>query len=160
MRDDAPHKETGRPPKFKAEMVQQAARLCSMMAATDRELAEFFDVGLSTFYAWKIKYPALAEACRAAKSVANDRVRHSLYERAMGYEYEDTDIRVINKKIVKTKVMRKMPPCATSMIFWLKNREPDKWRDKQELEVDLKGNLAEELAQARRRAKDGGDAKE
>lgn len=24
------------------------------------------------------------------------------------------------------------PPDATSMIFWLKNRQPDKWRDKRD----------------------------
>ena len=24
------------------------------------------------------------------------------------------------------------PPDPTSMIFWLKNRQPDKWRDKRE----------------------------
>jgi len=32
-----------------------------------------------------------------------------------------------------------LPPDPTSMIFYLKNRRPDRWRDKQE--VEHKGDL-------------------
>ncbi|MDE4014421.1 hypothetical protein Q7499_00930 [Glaesserella parasuis] len=62
-------------------------------------------------------------------------VANSLYKRALGYEAPDIDIRVIENQIVETPLIKHYPPDPTSAIFWLKNRQPDKWRDKQIQEV-------------------------
>lgn len=148
----------GRPTKYRPEYAEQAKRLCENNAFTDAELALFFGVNLSTLHLWKIKHPEFSDSVKIGKGPANERVAKSLYDRAMGYSVVETDIRVINGKIVKTDVVKHYPPDPTSLIFYLKNREPDQWRDKQELEVDLRGSLADELAAARRRASGGGDA--
>lgn len=147
-----------RPSKYKPEYAEQAQRLCANNAFTDVELASFFGVTLSTVHLWKLKHPEFSDAIKIGKAPANARVEKSLYDRAMGYSQTETDIRVIGGKIVKTEVVRHYPPDPTSLIFYLKNRMPDQYRDKQELEVDLRGNLAENLAKARRRAKHDPDA--
>jgi hypothetical protein len=44
------------------------------------------------------------------------------------------DIRVVQGEIVQTPIRKFYPPDTTAAIFWLKNRKPGEWRDKQELE--------------------------
>ncbi|WHP44221.1 hypothetical protein [Pasteurella multocida] len=63
--------------------------------------------------------------------LADANVAERLYKRALGYEAPDVDIRVIENKIVETPLIKHYPPDPTSAIFWLKNRQPEKWRDKQ-----------------------------
>jgi len=147
-----------RPTKYKPEYAEQARKICDVFGAIDEEVAKFLGITVSTLYAWKLKYPEFSEALRVGKQPANDRVTESLYRLATGFHYADTDIRVIGGEIVKTEVMRYQPPNVTAVIFHKKNREPDLWRDKQELEVDLRGNLAENLSKARRRVTRDGDA--
>lgn len=147
-----------RPTKYKPEYAEQAARLCANNAFTDAELASFFSVTLSTLNLWKLRHPEFSDSLKMGKAPANARVEKSLYDRAMGYSQMETDIRVIGGKIVKTEVMKHYPPDPTCLIFYLKNRLPDQYRDKQELEVDLRGNLAENLSKARRRVTRDGDA--
>jgi hypothetical protein len=45
------------------------------------------------------------------------------------------DIRVIDKEIVQTPVRKYYPPDTTAAIFWLKNRRPDLWRDRNQTEL-------------------------
>jgi len=66
-------------------------------------------------------------------------VARSLYQRAIGYSHEDVDIRVVDKEIVKTKIVKHYPPDVTAASLWLRNRRPDLWRDKQDIEVSGKG---------------------
>lgn len=140
----------GRPTKFKPEYVEQARKLCKL-GATDQELADFFEVALSTLNLWKIEHPAFSESLKLGKETADERVVQALYNRAMGYSHPDTDIRVVDGSIVETPMIKHYAPDTTAAIFWLKNRRPGEWRDKQELEIS--GSLAEKLAKARERAK-------
>jgi transposase-like protein len=152
----------GRPTKYKPEFAEQAEKLCNVMAATDAELAAYFGCALSTLHVWKLQYPKFAAALAAGKGPANDRVAKSLYDRAMGYSVTETDVRVVQGKIVKTDVVKHYPPDVVAMIFWLKNRDSSKWSDKSEVDLNVKDNLADKLAEARARIKklkDGGKAK-
>lgn len=133
----------GRPTKYKPEYPEQAAKLCAL-GATDAQLADFFDVSISTVALWKVEHPEFSDAIRLQKEIANERVEQSLYRRAMGYEHDETDIRVIGQEILKTPIRKHYPPDSTAMIFWLKNRKPAEWREKSEIEHS--GNFAAELA--------------
>lgn len=57
-----------------------------------------------------------------------------MFSRAIGYEHDEVDIRVVQNTIVQTPIRKYYAPDTTAGIFWLKNRRPDKWREKQELE--------------------------
>lgn len=117
----------GRPTKYRPEYAEQAKHLCRL-GATDYELATAFEVDLSTINLWKIRHAAFSEAIKEYKVSADDRVEQSLYKRAMGYSLEETDIKVIDGEIVETTIVKHYPPDSTALIFWLKNRQPDKWR--------------------------------
>lgn len=122
-----------RPTKFKDEYISQAEKLCKL-GATDVEIADFFDIDIRTLYRWKGDFPQFCHALKAGKEIADERVERSLFARATGYEHDEVDIRVIDKEIVQTTVRKFYPPDTTAGIFWLKNRRPGEWRDKQEIE--------------------------
>ena len=66
-------------------------------------------------------------------------VERSLYERANGYNYEATKIFMPagRQKPVYAPYIEHVPPDVTACIFWLKNRDPEHWRDSQQLEHAL-----------------------
>lgn len=99
---------------------------------THEEIAEALGIAESTFHEWLKKYPELSEAIKNNKDVSDNRVVDSLYKRAIGYDYEKTEIEVhvIGEKEFKKKKVIQMhvPGEPTAMIFWLVNRQPDKWK--------------------------------
>lgn len=128
----------GRPTKYKEEYVTTAKALAKL-GATNQEMAEAFNVSLSTFNLWKVQHADFSDAIKLGKEVADTRVEDALYNRAMGYSHEDTDIRVVDGAVVMTPIIKNYPPDTTAAIFWLKNRKPQEWRDKREHE--LSGSL-------------------
>ena len=122
-----------RPSSFKPEYIEQAKKLCRL-GATDADLADFFQVTFQTINNWKVANPEFFESLKLAKGEADQRVEQSLFNRAMGYSCNEDDIRVVNNEIVITPTIKHYPPDTTAMIFWLKNRKPAEWRDKQEIE--------------------------
>lgn len=124
----------GRPSKYRPEFAQQAKKLCEL-GATDAQLADFFEVSVSTINLWKINFPEFSESISVPKEIADARVEQSLYRRAMGYEHDEVDIRVVNGEIVATPLRKYYPPDSTAMIFWLKNRKPEQWRETKAVEL-------------------------
>jgi hypothetical protein len=92
-------------------------------------------VSEATINNWRLKHEDFARALKAAKAPADDRVERSLYARANGYEYDAVKI-FCNKDGVVTQVKYRqhVPPDTTACIFWLKNRRPDQWRDRHEVD--------------------------
>ncbi len=127
-----------RPTKYKQEYPAQAAKLCKL-GATDAQLADFFGVAVSTVALWKVQYPEFSDAIKVPKAIADEAVEQSLYRRAMGYEHDEVDIRVVDHAIITTDIRKYYPPDSTAMIFWLKNRKPEQWRDK--VETELSGHV-------------------
>lgn len=125
---------TGRPSDYKPEYAEEARKQCEE-GATDQELADYFEVSARTLYRWKNRYPEFCQALKASKATADERVERSLFERAVGYERDEVDIRVVGGEIVQTTVRKFYPPDTTAAIFWLKNRRPDEWRDRVQTEL-------------------------
>ena len=124
----------GRPSKYKPDYAEQAIKLC-MLGMTDAEMASFFEVSESTLNLWKEVHPEFSESIKKGKAAADADVASRLYHRAMGYDHPEDDIRVVSGEIVITPTIKHYPPDTTAGIFWLKNRQRDKWRDKVETEV-------------------------
>lgn len=124
----------GRPSKYKPEFAKQARKLCEL-GATDSQLADFFEVAISTVALWKVQHPEFSDALKVAKEEADAKVEQSLYRRAMGFECDEIDIRVVDKEIIQTQVRKIYPPDTTAAIFWLKNRKPEKWREMKAIEL-------------------------
>lgn len=110
---------------------------------TDEDIAANMGIARSTLGEWKKSYSVIADALKEGKETADIRVENALYKRAVGYKYTETTRELAaNGELVVTKTVEKeVQPDVTAQIFWLKNRKPERWRDKQRLEVE---GLAEE----------------
>ncbi len=133
-KDTRGSKTRGTPPKYRPEFVGQAFKL-ALLGATDAVVARFFEVHPDTIDRWKIKHSDFYGSLKDGKVRADADVADSLYRKALGYEYFEevvTKIKVsqYEEQVVVTKVLRVVPPDTTAMIFWLKNRQPEMWRDK------------------------------
>lgn len=127
--------QMARPSKYEPAFAETAQKLCKL-GATDVEIADFLDVAVSTLYLWKHAHPEFSEALKVGKDLADERVQRSLYHRAVGYSFDAVKIFMPAgaSEPVYAPYREHVPPDATSMIFWLKNRQADKWRDKSEHE--------------------------
>jgi hypothetical protein len=124
----------GRPSSYKDEYVDQAYKLC-LLGATDKEMADFFEVAEATLNNWKIEHPEFLESLKRGKQVADATVASKLFHRATGYNHIETITASHQGHITDSMdVIKHYPPDTTAAIFWLKNRQPKQWRDKQEIE--------------------------
>lgn len=101
---------------------------------TDDQIAQNIGISRSTLAVWKNKYSDLSDALKRGKEVVDRQVENALLKRALGYEYEEVTKELTDFGLKITKVVTKqVVPDTTAQIFWLKNRKPAEWRDKQEL---------------------------
>ena len=138
----------GRPTKYKKEYNDQVVKLCKL-GATDREIADFFDVAESTLNNWKIKEPEFMESIKRGKIEADMNVADSLYKRAMGYEHAEDKIFNNNGEPMIVKTIKHYAPDTTAIMAWLNNRRPDQFRSKQYVEAvntNLNAEMTEEEA--------------
>ena len=104
---------------------------------TDEQIAYNVGISRSTLNSWKDKYSNISDTLKRGKEVIDRQVENALLKRALGYEYTETTREYIPElDAMKTtkKVTKQVAPDTTAQIFWLKNRKPDKWRDKREVE--------------------------
>jgi hypothetical protein len=146
----------GRPTLYREEYTEQALKLCRL-GATDRELADFFDVSEQTINAWKDAHPEFLESLKAGKARADAEVADKLFRRATGYSHEAVKIFMPAgaSEPIHSSYTECYPPDTTACIFWLKNRRPDLWRDVQSREhaVEMKSpqlSAEERVARSRR----------
>lgn len=105
-------------------------------------IAKLLGCGLTTLKSLKKMYPEFAELMKKANEVADEEIVSALYKRAKGYDAEDTitEVRVDPGGSAQTTYVRKtkrhIPADLGAMVFWLKNRRPEEWRDKQDVELE------------------------
>lgn len=121
----------GRPSKFDEAMCEQTRKLC-LLGATDKELADFFEVSEATLNTWKEQHPEFLEALKSGKAAADAQVGDRLFQRACGYSHPDVHISNYQGEVTQTPITKHYAPDTTACIFWLKNRRPDLWRDRVE----------------------------
>lgn len=116
----------------------------------DVDIAKNMGISLSTLYEWKNKFPEFSEAIKKGKEVVDVKVENALLKKAMGYtvdlqktfkvktvEYDERGRKVSEKEKLQQGVDQvHIPADTTAQIFWLKNRKPDKWRDKPATDAD------------------------
>lgn len=102
---------------------------------TDAQLARKMGISCGTLYAWKNKFPEISEALKKGKEVVDIEVENALLKRALGYEYTETMVEHSPDGVKCRETVKFIPPDVTAQIFWLKNRKPETWREKQVVEV-------------------------
>lgn len=118
---------------------------------TDEQIAGNIGVNPATLYDWKGRYPEISESLKKGKEVVDRAVENALLKRALGYRYDEITREAVKQIDEETgdlitvmaetkRITKEVHPDVTAQIFWLKNRRPDVWRDKQQ--IDLNGELA------------------
>lgn len=127
-------------------------RSMAKLGAVDVEIAEALQVSLKVLDLWARQHKEFLRALKPPKEVANRRAEQSLYKRANGYSYDSVELFLVpyeeeipqgtnpdgstkppiitrSKRVIREPVVKHVPPDPTSLIFWLKNRKRDHWRD-------------------------------
>lgn len=116
---------------------------------TDSQIADRIGISDSTYYAWQLRFPEISDALKRGKAPVDTKIENALKDKAMGYYVTvKKPIKVKTKKQLKDKGLIEeehieyvdeqvyIPPDTTAQIFWLKNRRPDRWRDKADVFVE------------------------
>ena len=113
---------------------------------TDEQISHNMGISYSTFREWCRKFTTISTALKKGKAPVDYEVENALYKAAVGFVVTvKKPIKVKTKKMLAGKGTIEeehiefaeeevyVPPNSTSQIFWLKNRRPDRWRDKQDI---------------------------
>jgi hypothetical protein len=137
--------DTGAPTKYRAVYDEQVRKLC-LLGATDKAIAEFFEVDEATINRWKIEFPSFCESIKTGKQHADMEVAESLFKRATGYKHDEDVIFQYKGDPVIVSSTKHYAPDVTAAIFWLKNRTRRNefpWKDRMELISQAVQNLNE-----------------
>jgi len=135
--------KTGRPSLF--EKYEQIILKIAKYGLTEKQIADSLGINIDTITNWKKANPEFFVTLKRIKEESDETIKKSLYNRALGYSYDEVIKETkYNKEtgedeLVVTKVITKhVVPDTTAQIFWLKNRQPQQWRDKQEVDLTVK----------------------
>ena len=127
---------------------------------TDEQICQKIGIGARTLYDWMARFPQILQSIKKGKAPVDIQVENALLKRALGYEYEEVTTeteeipigkpdengeRAILMKTKTKRVVKQVLPDVTAQIFWLKNRKPEKWRDKIEAVQSMDNELLESL---------------
>lgn len=112
---------------------------------TEEQISKNMGVAVKTLYNWKERYLPILHAIKKGKEVTDRQVENALFERALGgvhevkktfkvkEKYYDENGKLCEKEVLKIGIDEVYTPGdTTAQIFWLKNRKPQDWREKQE----------------------------
>jgi hypothetical protein len=147
-------RKAGQPSKF--EDYKDFIINMAKYGLTDKQMADVLNITDTTINNWKLKHEAFFESLKASKLLADMEIQDSLFKKAKGHKTTiqkafkvkqvtyDNGKRLIEKEEIITAADEVYtPPDTTAIIFWLKNRQPKDWRDKQEIEHS--GNMAVQI---------------
>jgi hypothetical protein len=128
----------GRPTDYRKEYAEQAKHLCRL-GATDEDLAYALRTSITAIKRWRAVHAEFRAALVVGKKEADDRVIRSLYTRAVGYSFDSVKVFMPAgaKQPIYAPIVEHVPPSETAAMFWLKNRDPEHWRDVQQLEHSM-----------------------
>lgn len=102
---------------------------------TYEQIANNMGINVSTLHLWCKNHAEILNAIKKGEEVFIYEVENALFKAAKGYETVETEMTETvsaNGETITTKRkrMRHIQPSVGAIIFILKNRRPDKWRDK------------------------------
>jgi hypothetical protein len=118
----------GRPSVYKPEYAEAACSLCAM-GAINQTLAAQFEVSRSTIDRWIAAIPDFRHAVQQGREAADGAVVSALFARATGMERKMTRVFCHNGQPITVDYMVELPPDVRACMFWLRNRQPQQWRE-------------------------------
>jgi hypothetical protein len=134
--------KVGRPTKLNEDIKKRMIKYAEM-GFTDKEMATVIGVTEQTINNWKLRDVEFFESLKAAKLEADEQVYRALFKRATGFKKTERKAFVVSKgadigaEIQHADVETEVDPNVTAQIFFLKNRQPDKFREKVEHTAEI-----------------------
>lgn len=125
--------------KYSKELIDKICKHLKQ-GATITTTCEAVGISRETFYDWMKKKPDVSDTIKKAMSIPDKKVENALFKSAtMGHRYIEKEFKAVavgeKIKMIPVKTVTKIiPPNVTAQIFYLKNRQPDEWSDKQDIE--------------------------
>jgi energy-coupling factor transporter ATP-binding protein EcfA2 len=119
----------GRPSKYKPELLEKIKTLYGQ-GKTDEQVAALVGVTTKTLYNWRERFAEFLLAVNEQKQLVDDMVEATLLRRALGYTVPEEHVFCFKGEIITHQGQKHYPPDPFAAMFWLKNRRPDKWREK------------------------------
>lgn len=108
------------------------------LGLSDVQIAHNMGIHERTLYEYYKDFEQISQAIKRGKAVADYEVENALYKSATGFDYDEVIYEIdreTGKQVEIKRVTKTMPPSNTAQIFWLCNRKPLEWRQKQQVEV-------------------------
>ena len=125
---------------------------------SNEQIAHNIGINKDTLYEWQKRFSDFSDALKKGKEVVDREVENAVLKRALGYEYDEVTQEPVTDKDTGTTEMRvtkrvtkQIVPDVTAQIFWLKNRKPDEFRDKRDVELSGSVDLGSIIEKARGR---------
>jgi DNA-binding XRE family transcriptional regulator len=113
---------------------------------TNDQIAENIGINRDTLYDWQKKYPDFSDALKSTKEITVYEVEDALYKAAMGYFVEETITTVTSTGKSHTEIRKKwIAPNTTAQIFFLKNKDPENWRERNDITLSETNGVLESL---------------
>ena len=115
---------------YRPEFAEQARKLCLLLGACDDELARFFGVTPDVLQSWLRERRDFATAVKSGQALADAEVADRLHRRATGYSHDAVKIFSHQGHAIEIPYVEHYPPDTAAAVFWLKSRQPERWRDR------------------------------
>jgi len=126
---------------------------------TIREICKVMQVSERSFHYWRSKHEELRAILREASIAASYRVEGSLFQKAVGYEYDELTYETHQEEDSATGKMRSVEnlvrrvtkhvqPDMKAIAFWLCNRASKRWANITALTADINVKHSATLAEA------------
>lgn len=110
------------------DVPERAYRL-ALLGLRNNDLAVAFGVSNQTIEYWMRTWEDFRDAVNLGKQEADAKVADSLYRKAVGYSHPDTYITIYKGQVLSTPIIKYYPPDTGACVFWLTNRQSDKWQN-------------------------------
>ena len=94
---------------------------------TNEQIAHNIGINAKTLWEWRNKESKISNVLKKGREVVDYEVENALLKKALGYKYDEI---VYESGIETRRITKEVAPDVIALIFWLKNRKPDKWKDK------------------------------
>jgi transposase-like protein len=133
------HDRAGAPTKYDPNIMPTAARFLAQHGAIMSEIADAFQISRRTIHYWMNQHQEFHDAVQVGVDAFNARVERALAERAIGFSVTiKEEVRDEQGKVIQQEQRRYYPPDPTSMIFFLKNRMRDKYKDVHKIDSEVR----------------------
>lgn len=111
------------------------------------QIAENIGINRKTLYEWCNKYSNFRDALKKTKEITVYEVEDAMFKAAKGYYVTETKT-ITNKdgKVIRIENHKKwIAPSTTAQIFFLKNKDPENWRERNDISITESNGVLESL---------------